>query len=659
MQQQNQGKETSGNTRIFKIILPIIAIVAILTTAAILFGPYISHAVKKMTMSPEEYCKYILRENIAESQVATGLYDTYFYQRLQSGKDVSYSGEWALELSGDAVDLLEDKARFDAAEAFRDLKLGYEAQRKGEQVALETTLRSGKKDILSSEMIYDGEEDILYGIIPLINEDYAKIDLDAMLDDKEMEQAEMLFGSMERMADVFPEPKEVQDLQERYCNLIIDEIDDVEERSEKLTIEDVTQSVTVLTVRIEDEQVRDMIISWYEEAGEDDTLKQIVTGLAETDTVAGRETDPEKVWENWVVALDKYKQNAENMELHGEEFQLELYVSKAGKIQGMDFTVTEKDNDDPTVRVYFAYAINGNRIAMEGNCVNGYSYYDDETTVSGKGSLTGGKLDADFDVESGDDDLEFRVENVDIAGIQQGHIAGDLILWLKQFKSELANVGLRDLKDQTLTVSLDVTDKSNRFEIRLAEGNEIFAAITLNSKTGNAGSVKIPANSECIDISDEDEMEEYIAECDTEELKEILEDFGLADILGDTTATMNSNMNYINASRISADTMLADNIHMAVLLSMIDPEITYLQDYEEDLNALMTPVDITAYTGDENVILWGARDILGEKDLHDLSDRLVSTGATGRIWVTVTGPNTVSVVLEGTDNGSGQEIRVD
>ena len=48
MQQQNQGKETSGNTRIFKIILPIIAIVAILTTAAILFGPYISHAVKKL-----------------------------------------------------------------------------------------------------------------------------------------------------------------------------------------------------------------------------------------------------------------------------------------------------------------------------------------------------------------------------------------------------------------------------------------------------------------------------------------------------------------------------------------------------------------------------------------------------------------------------------
>ena len=196
-------------------------------------------------------------------------------------------------------------------------------------------------------------------------------------------------------------------------------------------------------------------------------------------------------------------------------------------------------------------------------------------------------------------------------------------------------------------------------EIRLAEGNDQFASITMSGKTGSAGSVKIPADSKCTDISDEDEMEEYIEDCDTEELQEILEDFGLDDILGDTTATMNSNMNYINSSRISADTLLADSIHTAILTAMLDPEIVYLPDYEDDLNALMTPVDITAYTGDENVLLWGARDILGEKDLRDLSDRLVSPGATGRIWVAVTGPCSVCVVLEGTDDGSGQEIRVE
>jgi hypothetical protein len=119
-------------------------------------------------------------------------------------------------------------------------------------------------------------------------------------------------------------------------------------------------------------------------------------------------------------------------------------------------------------------------------------------------------------------------------------------------------------------------------------------------------------------------------------------------------------MNYINNSKVAADTQLADSVHTAVLTGMMDPEIVNRKEYNEDYIALTTQTDITQYTGteEENVILWGAAQILGEEDLHDLSDRIHSSGATGRILVTIIGDFNVEVVLEGTDDGYGSEITI-
>lgn len=105
---------------------------------------------------------------------------------------------------------------------------------------------------------------------------------------------------------------------------------------------------------------------------------------------------------------------------------------------------------------------------------------------------------------------------------------------------------------------------------------------------------------------------------------------------------------YWQESKVSADMQLADSIHTAILTSIMDPEIQSMKKFPGDYDALTEEFDITQYTGDENCILAGAAEILDMEDLHDLSRRLKSRGATGRILVTIIGPMQVQVRVEGT-----------
>ena len=113
---------------------------------------------------------------------------------------------------------------------------------------------------------------------------------------------------------------------------------------------------------------------------------------------------------------------------------------------------------------------------------------------------------------------------------------------------------------------------------------------------------------------------------------------------------------WMQKSKCSSDTQMADAVHTAVLTAMMDPEIKKKEEYPEDLAALSNEFDITKYTGDENCILEGALEVLQVEDLHELGGMTRSRGATGRILVTVYGPEQVQVVIEGTKSWVTGEV---
>ncbi len=654
----------------WKIIVPVVAAAGVVTAGAITFAPYVNNTIKKLTNSPKQYCQYVLKQNVTESaEVGAGIYDSYVYQKIQSRNDCSYTGELALQLGDGAIDVLEKGFETDDLDGISDIRLNYTQRVKDNQASLEAKLSAGKESIVSAEMIFDRDDYMLYAVVPELNKKYASLSLEEKFDSQQLDRLDEMFNMIDVMADAYPEPKVVQDVQERYLGLLIDQIDDVEESSEKVTIDGISQKFTVLTIQLDEEQAGNMIRAWAEEAAGDDVLKEMyLSSFGEMLAFTGNDTDPEAEWEEFQESLANIDEAVEDINFDGWEYKVDVYVSGTGKVQGMDFSVVNGENDEniETGRVYYAYVTKGNNIAIEGKYESTFGWEPVEVNLSGKGTLALGKLNAEFEVASDDNEVEFRIENADVAGLKQGHIAGDLVFDLKQFKDTLNAIGIKELKDQSLRFSVDMTDKSNKFELRLEDGDEMFAAITMSGKFGDGGTIKIPKDSDTVDVADNADIQEYIDDCDVEGLQEKMEDLGLIDALmngpsgfdGDT-GSVGGTMGYINSSKVASDTMVADSVHTAVLTAMFDPEVVNRKEYIDSENALKTATDITSCPIGDNVILDAAAEILGLNDLSELSDQLRSNGATGRVFVTITGNNSVRVVIEGTDDGSGSEITVE
>ena len=101
-------------------------------------------------------------------------------------------------------------------------------------------------------------------------------------------------------------------------------------------------------------------------------------------------------------------------------------------------------------------------------------------------------------------------------------------------------------------------------------------------------------------------------------------------------------------SKVDADILTAKSIHNAILSAMMDPEIVNKEEYFKDFEALKHEFDLTQCRTDDNCILSEAADRLGIENFYELRSQLRSSGATGRILVTVSNWTEVQVVLEGT-----------
>ncbi len=639
------------------ILLAAVLLVLVLLIPA---APYIFNGLKKLTTSPEKYCQYVLKKNIVDSKMISGAYDKYIYEHIKNQNNAAISGEVSMKLSEDAQEMLEDSLRADNMEAFSDLKISYETQKKGDQLAWQIKLSSGKKSIMTGNVIYDGDKKAIYVNIPEVNKNYAKVELEDVLDEDELEDLDLIFKNTDKWAEAFPEPKDVQKMLERYMMIAINEIDSVKESKEKLEIEGVTQSCTALSIKVDEKMVKNIVLAMCKEAVSDRDLEKLITSAMDIYLETGMHSgyygyysDGADFWDD----MERIGENAKDIDFYGWKYEVKLFVSGAGKIQGVEFTSKNSDRDAKG-RIYTAYARSGNKVAATCVYENSGSWSDEKMEITGEGKVSFGKLNADFEVKTtGNDKASFRVENLKIAGLAKGKLEGDLVMELKQFKDEMKDE-LSDLKDQTLRISL-LTDANNvKYEISLKEEKETFVSLSVSIKFGKAGSISIPSDSKCDVIGNEEDLADYIDNCDFDTLADTLEDLGMPNELVEMIENGGGLPRYIQRSKVAADTQLADSIHTAVLTSMMDPEIVNRKDYNDAIYELEQGIDITQYTGDENGVLWGTAEILGVDDLHELSDQIKSAGATGRIWVTVTGSYNLEVVIEGTDCGNGTEITV-
>ena len=114
---------------------------------------------------------------------------------------------------------------------------------------------------------------------------------------------------------------------------------------------------------------------------------------------------------------------------------------------------------------------------------------------------------------------------------------------------------------------------------------------------------------------------------------------------------------YIEKSKVSADTQLADSVHTAVLTAMMDPEIVNWTGYNSEFKTYTTNATgvATLATSQSGSIASGACEILGVTAGSQVDGSLKSTGAT-KVSFQVTGTNRVSVWVTGSDSTGSKGV---
>ena len=107
---------------------------------------------------------------------------------------------------------------------------------------------------------------------------------------------------------------------------------------------------------------------------------------------------------------------------------------------------------------------------------------------------------------------------------------------------------------------------------------------------------------------------------------------------------------YIEKSKVSADTQLADSVHTAILTAMMDPEVVNDTRYNGEIGGYYSQTAITALTT-SSPIASSALEIMGAGTGGDVNTSLKSTtSASAGVSFLVTGDNSLSVWISGTDS---------
>ena len=107
---------------------------------------------------------------------------------------------------------------------------------------------------------------------------------------------------------------------------------------------------------------------------------------------------------------------------------------------------------------------------------------------------------------------------------------------------------------------------------------------------------------------------------------------------------------YIEKSKVSADTQLADSVHTAILTAMMDPEVVNDTRYNGEIGTYYNPTAVSGL-GTGSPIASSALEILGATSGGTVNASIKSTTQSGAgVSFVVTGNNSVSVWITGTDS---------
>lgn len=508
-------KKFFGDKKKLSFIIGGVAVLVLILIVA--SGASLNNFVHKVFTAPEKYYRHVEKDTVKD--ISKSLAEMYATDGFRAVLGVDYANihdnsmgiDVNVELGEEGQELIElaGLAGVDLS-WLESVKLGMDASIKGDIVSLGVTSNLNKDDILSGNLILDMEDVSMYVQVPELSKKYIGLELEEMLSDYEYEEIVAFREAQainKKMIASLPAQAKVEKLLNKYINIALGCVEDVEKGSKTLKVEGIQQKCTQLDVTIDGKTMADMVKAVATELVNDKEVKKIIAKVVEARE--DLDMDADEAYESFVERIEYMAENAERYADRDFEISMKVYVDGKGNVVGRKIEVEE----------YYSFV----EIAMlmpEKGGKFGYEFSVEENggkiQVTGSGKRSGDTISGDFEAGyNGASVVEIKVKKLNTKDLVSGKVNGGFEVVPSSKIIELLNgygsyTVASILSDLSVKVDTEMKNKSAEVIFDISYDDKKVGKINVACETGKGSSAKAPGAGNTIIVEDEDSLIEWL-----------------------------------------------------------------------------------------------------------------------------------------------------
>lgn len=524
------------------LIIAVCAVVAVaVICVAVIAG--LGDFFRRTFSSPEEYYRYVEGNTVSTMARIGGVYYDILLMESLNSNGRSADIEFAVELGEGGQELLELLEMADVDLTWlTDFSMGVGYSMKDYLLGYDLSFGLNKSDILSLRTITDLEGGTIYLQVPELTADYIGLDLDEITDGYGTESFEMYREMQETFAAVqkaMPDTRDVEKLLQKYLELALSGVSDVEKSTKTIKAGGVQQKCTELEVTFDGKSLSKILEAVLKEIPKDKDLKKLfvstVDSLMEIDgdwPMAG-----EEAWEEFIEEVEELLDSLDELKSSDEVLVMKVYVDGKGKIVGRVLELVEGRETYATVSTLATEK--GSKFGYEFSIQSG-SGYGGEMALTGSGKKSGNKLTGDFELKyNGISVLDLKVSELDMS---KGYPNGSITMTLSRQIANLLSTSMSYygtgfgtmLTDMEFILDFQMTENSDKITLGLNNDGEKIVSFSVSAETGDGSAVSVPDAKNTIFLEDDEALENWLKNLDWESFIEKLDKAGLPDEIVDT-----------------------------------------------------------------------------------------------------------------------------
>ena len=388
--------------------------------------------------------------------------------------------------------------------------------------SLQMQLTLNSVGLVTLSLVADPVNDKAYISIPELKKEYVEIplsQLDAMgSGGGVMQIIGMISGVAQadtgKMADALkgmPDKGGMEKLIQKYLDMLLECAEEVEKEKGKLTVEGVSEEVTILKLSADGEALSKAMGNILTEMKKDNDIKSIVTGMAEA-----QEKDSAEAYKSFLSELDKALEDVDDLK-ESSGFDMTVYTDAGGDIIGRelragDFVyIMKKPQQGDKFGLEFSFGSEGGALSLKGD-----------------GKKSGDKLTGELDIEAAGTYMGvLALDGFDEAKLKKGMLSGTIEI--RPSDALLGSVGGDSMLSsvlRNLAIRLEMDTGKDKGSFTLSILNDGGSLLSVSANANGKGGGKVPS------VSGED-MDKWSSEMDTQsflaKLVDSLESAGVPD----------------------------------------------------------------------------------------------------------------------------------